>query len=92
MSALDLLYHLLNFAAPALFVAGVLALLARFLLPQAAGARGRWAQFAINLIAGVAVLCAGLAYFGRDGMMLTYAALVVVCGTAQWWLGRGWKR
>jgi hypothetical protein len=92
MSAFNLLDHLLNFVAPAFAVAGVLALLAGFLLPATAGARGRWTQFALNFAAGVVVLGAGLAYFGRDGMMLTYAALVVVCGTGQWWLGRGWKR
>ena len=92
MSAFNLLDHLLNFVAPAFAVAGVLALLAGFLLPAAVGAPGRWTQFALNFVAGVVVLGAGLAYFGRDGMMLTYAALVVVCGTGQWWLGRGWKR
>ena len=92
MSAFNLFDHLLNFAAPAFGVAGVLALLAGFLLPAAAGAPGRWAQFALNFVAGLAVLGAGLVYFGRDGMMLTYAALVVVCGTGQWWLARGWKR
>ena len=42
--------------------------------------------------AGVAVLAAGLAVFGRDGMMATYAALVVVCGTVQWLAMRGWRR
>jgi len=35
---------------------------------------------------GVAVLAAGLAYWGRDGKMLTYAALVLVVGTAAAWL------
>lgn len=92
MPLFDLLDHLLNFVAPALFVSAVLALLARFLLPDRAGAPGRVAQFGLGFVAGVAVLVAGLAYFGRDGMMATYAALVVVCGTVQWWLGRGWKR
>ena len=90
MPPLDLLNHLLNFVAPAFFVAGTLALLAGFLLPGAKG--GRWRQFGLNFVAGVLVLGAGLAYFGRDGKMLTYAALVLVCGTGQWWLGRGWKR
>jgi hypothetical protein len=37
------------------------------------------------------VLVAGLAWFGRDGRMATYVALVVVCGSAQWWLLRGWR-
>ncbi|MES2608646.1 MAG: hypothetical protein V4679_00325 [Pseudomonadota bacterium] len=33
---------------------------------------------------GVAVLLAGLWFGGRDAMMLTYGALVLVAGTAQW--------
>ncbi|MEJ8846470.1 hypothetical protein [Variovorax rhizosphaerae] len=92
MSALDLLNHLLNFVAPALFVAGVLALLSRFLVPKSAEAPALWMQFLLNLLAGIGVLGGGLAYFGRDGMMVTYAALVVVCGTGQWLLAQGWRR
>ena len=38
-----------------------------------------------------AVLAAGLVLWGRDGKMLTYAALVVACATCQWVLVRGWK-
>ncbi|MEJ8854315.1 hypothetical protein WKW79_07030 [Variovorax robiniae] len=91
MSALDLLNHLLNFVAPAFFVAAVLALLAGFLMPKRAEAPARWVQFAINLVAGIAVLAGGLAWFGHDGMMVTYAALVVVCGTGQWLLAQGWR-
>ncbi|WP_218510470.1 hypothetical protein [Variovorax sp. dw_308] len=92
MSALDLLNHLLNFVAPAFFVTAVLALLAGFLMPTRPQAPARWVQFAINLIAGVAVLAGGLAWFGHDGMIATYAALVVVCGTGQWLLAQGWRR
>ncbi|RYF32261.1 MAG: hypothetical protein EOO26_11995 [Comamonadaceae bacterium] len=92
MPASDLIAHLLNFVAPALFMALVLALATRFLMKRRAGAPALWAQAAINFIAGVGVLLAGLAFYGRDGMMMTYAALVVVCGTGQWLLARGWRR
>ena len=34
------------------------------------------------------VLLAGLVFFGRDGKMATYAALVAVQGTLAWWLHR----
>ena len=37
-------------------------------------------------LAGVVVLVAGLALFGRDGRMLTYAALVLAQGSLAWWL------
>ena len=92
MPASDLIVHLLNFVAPALFMALALALSTRLLMKKRAGAPALWAQIALNFIAGTAVLAAGLAYYGRDGMMMTYAALVAVCGTAQWLLARGWRR
>ena len=92
MSALDLLNHLLNFGAPALFVALALALGARFLIRKSPAAPALWAQAAINFVAGLGVLVAGLALFGRDGMMATYAALAAVCGVVQWALLRGWRR
>ena len=43
----------------------------------------------LPMLAGV--LAAGLVLWGRDGKMLTYAALVVACATCQWVLVRGWK-
>ena len=86
MSPLLLLDHLLNFAAPAFFVALLLALATWPFRRKRPGTPGVWAQTAINFIAGLAVMAGGLAYFGRDGMMATYAALALVCGTVQWWL------
>ena len=50
-----------------------------------------WLRLGIVFAVGVAVLAAGLVVWGRDGKMLTYAALVVVCATCQWILVRGWK-
>ena len=50
------------------------------------------AQLAINFIASLLVLGTGLMYFGRDGKMATYAALVVVAALCQWVLIRGWSR
>lgn len=92
MGPLDLVIHLLNFIAPALFVAGLVLLGSRFLLKKVTPAPAKWTQFAINSAIGVAVLAGGLVLFGRDGKMATYAALVLAQGTAQWLLVRGWKR
>lgn len=92
MPPLALIDHLLNFVAPAFFVALTLAILARWMFRRNAGAPGFWTQIAINAIAGAAVLAVGLMYFGRDGKMATYAALVVVCGTVQWFLAGGYRR
>jgi hypothetical protein len=83
--------HLFNFAAPALFLALLLALGGRFLGPKGASALAWYAQAAINSVVGCAVLLAGLWWLGRDGRMLTYAALVLVCASCQWLLQRGWR-
>ncbi|GAA4341598.1 hypothetical protein GCM10023165_22450 [Variovorax defluvii] len=91
MSALDVLIHLLNFAAPAFFVALLLALSFRLAMHARSRAVSLWKQLGINFLAGLVVLVAGLAYFGRDGRIATYAALVAVCGSVQWWLLRGWR-
>ncbi len=95
MGALDLLVHCLNFAAPALGVA----LLMRFfsLLSQKFAKRsqgpvaGGWVQLGVNFTVGLVVLAGGLWFFGRDGMMATYGALVVGVGLSQWVLNKGWR-
>jgi len=50
--------------------------------------RRRGLGLGLLMLAGVVVLFAGLAYFGRDGKIATYAALVLVQGTLVWWLRR----
>jgi ABC-type nickel/cobalt efflux system permease component RcnA len=91
MGPADFTLHLLSFAAPALCMALLLPVAARFLMPKQAAARSYRTQAAINCIAGVLVLGAGLWYFGRDGKMATYAALAVVMATAQWLSLRAWR-
>lgn len=91
MAPLTLLNHLLNFGAPAAALALALALGGRFLMPKSASRLSWWARAAIVFVAGCAVLAAGLWYYGRDGKMATYAALVLAMATAQWLLGRGWR-
>ena len=92
MGFIDLSMHFINFVAPALVLALVLPLLGRVLLGKASVTRAWWVQVAINFAAGVAVLLAGLWWWGRDGKMATYAALVVVVASCQWALARGWRR
>lgn len=91
MSLLELVRHLLSFLAPALAVALLVALCARFLLPPAARPRSLWLAVALNFAAGALVLGAGLLYFGRDGKMATYAAMVFAVATTQWLAGRAWR-
>jgi hypothetical protein len=87
----DLLDHLLSFAAPALAVALLVTLAAPLVLPRAGLALSWWARFAINCAAGLAALAAGLWYFGRDGKMASYAAMVLAVATAQWLTARAWR-
>ncbi|MBS0315851.1 MAG: hypothetical protein JSR49_01860 [Proteobacteria bacterium] len=92
MQALDLLDHLLNFFAPALFVALCVALAARLAGTGPALVRRWWVQAAINFTVGAAALGAGLWFFGYDGKLASYGALVVGCATSQWLMMRGWRR
>jgi hypothetical protein len=96
MTLWDTLIHLLNFAAPALVLALLLPLAGRFVTRVSGQKRTvdmAWlTQAAVHSVAGLAVLAAGLWFFGRDGKMATYAALVLVMATNQWLMTRGWRR
>jgi hypothetical protein len=91
MGPLDLLNHLANFAAPALWMAVMLSLLARIIMKKVSGTPEFHTQAAINFVVGVTVLGFGLWWFGRDGKMATYAMMALACATSQWVLLRGWK-
>jgi hypothetical protein len=78
MGPFDLLNHLFNLAAPALVVGTVVAYLAPVLNRNWAAAPAGYAQAAINSIAGLVAILAGLVFFGRDGKMASYG-LMVVC-------------
>ena len=91
MGPLELTRHLLSFIAPAVVVALLVALAARVVLPPAARPASWRLAVALNVLAGIVVLTGGLWYFGRDGKMATYAALVLVVATVQWACGRAWR-
>jgi hypothetical protein len=95
MTAYLLTNHLLNFIAPAACVALLLVLMSRLgfglFKSKQPLAEAWWAQAAIIFIVGVAILAAGLLVFGRDGKMMTYAALVLGAAGCQWILIRGWR-
>ena len=91
MGPLDIVNHLLNFVAPAAAVALVLVLGGGLIGSRSPLALAWWLRLGIVFAVGVAVLAAGLVVWGRDGKMLTYAALVVATASCQWFLVRGWK-
>lgn len=87
MGPLDALWHLLNFAYPALAVAAIAAGLAKLLWRRELAATP-WKLLARDAaIACGAVLVAGLVVFGRDGKMATYGAMVLACAVTLWWRG-----
>jgi hypothetical protein len=88
MDFFNILNHLLNFMAPAVAVGFLTALTARFFMEKVAVSHTVPAQAAINSIAGVVALTAGLVFFGRDGKMASYAAMVLAIATAQAWSAR----
>jgi hypothetical protein len=86
---LDALWHLLNFALPALGVGGIAALAAKLLWRRELQ-RASWVRLAAwAAVAGLAALVTGLLVFGRDGRMATYLLLVVAGAGALWWAGFG---
>jgi hypothetical protein len=95
MTALNLTNQLLNFMAPAAFVALFMVLVARafagFLRSKKPLALSLTTQRAIVFVASLTLLVAGLVIFGRDGKMASYALLAVGAATCQWVLLRGWK-
>jgi predicted anti-sigma-YlaC factor YlaD len=90
MGPIDFLFHLLSFLAPAVGVALGVGFAARLLWPGRAAGRW-WRAFAANAAVGTGVLGAGLWFFGQDGKMATYAALVLAIATMQWLMSRGWR-
>ena len=91
MGPLDQIYHFANFLAPACVVGIALALVGQFFAKNRAAAHGFIVQTAINFVAGSVALGFGLWFFGRDGKMASYAALLVVATPSQWVGGRGWR-
>jgi hypothetical protein len=88
---MDILNHLLNFAAPALALALLLPLAARFLMSKNPKPLAWWLQVAINFVACSVALLASLWWWGADGKMAGYAALVLVGASSQWLVSRGWR-
>lgn len=91
MGPIDFLWHLLSFAAPAASVALLVALAARLLFPRRPETGSWWLHAAINSVAGLIALGAGLWYFGTDGKIASYGALVGAVATSQWICARAWR-
>ena len=91
MPLTDLLLHLLNFMAPAAFVSMAVVILSRLGQKKQLPLLGFWPQLALNFAVCLGALLAGLWFFGRDGKMATYVALVVLSASCQWVSLRSWR-
>jgi Zn-dependent protease with chaperone function len=89
MSFLAFLAHLLGFIAPAVGVALLLWLAGQWSSRGRKRQRSPGAELLWLALGGTLVLLACLVFFGRDGKMATYAALVLVQGGLAAWLWRG---
>ena len=95
MTAYLLTDHILNFIAPAVVMALLLVLFScvfgRFLISKKPIVQSIWSQAAIVFIVNVIILAAGLVFFGNDGKVATYVAMVLASALCQWVLARGWR-
>lgn len=91
MSFFGLADHLMNFLLPALVVGLLLAALGPLLMKKARPQRSWLSQGTINALAGLLALLLGLWFFGRDGKMASYAAMLLVCASSQWFAARAWR-
>lgn len=87
MGFFDALNHLVNLFLPALGLALLVPTLARLVWWQALKAAGWWRQVRWTALANAGVLILGLVLTGRDGAMVTYAALVLSSALTVWWTG-----
>jgi hypothetical protein len=87
--------HLLNLVLPAAAVALLLVaatqLMGGFFRSKRPLAHTWYGQAAIIFVANVLVLAAGLVFFGHDGKMLTYAAMVAGAALCQWVVLGAWR-
>jgi hypothetical protein len=90
MGFFDSANHLLNFFAPAAFVALLVALSSLIFKPNKAFSFNYIEQAAINFAACSVVLVAGLWFFDNDGKIATYTAMVLVSATVQWVVLKAW--
>jgi len=91
MTVLALLNHVLNFLAPALWLALLLPLAGRWIFRKKGKSPGFGMQMAVNFVLGLLVLGLGLWFFGHDGKMATYLGMTMTCATSQWLMLRSWR-
>lgn len=88
MNFIDFVWHIANFAAPALLLGAISSAGVKFLWRRRLR-RWPWVQLCGLAAAASLVVCvAGLIITGRDGRMITYAGMVFACAASLWWRTR----
>ena len=88
MNFLDLVWHVVNFAAPALLLGAISAAGAKLLWRRELRTCGWFELIGWAAAASLLACTAGLVATGRDGKMATYAAMVLACAASLWWRTR----
>lgn len=89
MGPLDAFWHIANLFLPALGLGGMAPAAARLIWRHELAGQP-WRHLAAPAMAAcAAVTLAGLVFWGRDGKMATYGAMVVACAITLWWRGFG---
>lgn len=87
MQPSDVFWHLCNFFAPAVVLGAFAAAATKLIWRGELRGRPFFALWAWASGAAAIVSLAGLVVFQRDGMMATYAAMVLAAAVALWWAG-----
>lgn len=82
----DAFWHICNFFAPALTVAGLGAAAVKLAWRQTLNGLPWWLLALCAAGASSLALMTGLVLTGRDGSMSTYAGMVVVCALTLWYV------
>lgn len=85
MSPTDAFWHLLNFFVPALGLGAVAAAFTKLLWRRETQNLTWWRLAGPACAAAAAATVGGLLFYGQDGRMGTYAAMVLVAALTLWW-------
>ena len=87
MSALDVLWHLLNLLAVPIGLAALSAAMAKALWRRELAGRSWWTLSSVSSAAALIAHLGAWAFTGREGSMLGYGAMVAATALSLWALG-----
>lgn len=90
MNVSQVFFHIAGLLMPALGMAVCMPWVGRVVMGP--GGPAWFKRTLVHALVGAVVLVTGLVLQDHDGRMATYAALVVVAGSLEWVMHRGWRR